>query len=157
MRIGIIGLVTIAIVALFGCSSKFDGGVAPKIHAPLLSSLKDPESAQFRNERLTASGALCGEVNSKNSFGGYLGFKHYILAGPGANYIEDAGVLGIWSAKDTQLRDQEETAIRLHILKYNDENRGLPLAMPSDAERREFANKKFFEAKWANLCGDAKA
>lgn len=154
MRIGIIGIATIATVALLGCSSKSEGGVAPKIHAPLLSSLKDPGSAQFRNERLTTSGVLCGEVNSKNSFGGNGGFKHFILAGQGANYIEDTGALGTWSTKDTQLRDQEEAAIRLHILKYNDENRGLPLDMPSDAERREYANKKFFEAKWSKLCGD---
>lgn len=37
--------------------------------------LKDPESAEFRNQK-----GLCGEVNSKNSFGGYVGFKRFIAA-----------------------------------------------------------------------------
>ncbi|WP_141687427.1 hypothetical protein [Pseudomonas putida] len=37
--------------------------------------LKDPSSAEFRNQR-----GLCGEVNSKNSFGGYVGFKKFIAA-----------------------------------------------------------------------------
>lgn len=37
--------------------------------------LKDPGSAEFRNQR-----GLCGEVNSKNSLGGYVGFKRFIAA-----------------------------------------------------------------------------
>lgn len=37
--------------------------------------LKDPASAEFRNQH-----GLCGEVNSKNSFGGYVGFKRFIAA-----------------------------------------------------------------------------
>ena len=40
--------------------------------------LRDPASAQFRNEyRLVSSDgdeAFCGEVNAKNAFGGYNGF-----------------------------------------------------------------------------------
>jgi hypothetical protein len=43
--------------------------------------LKDPESAQFQNQRVSAKGAACGEVNAKNGFGGYTGFKRYIFAG----------------------------------------------------------------------------
>ena len=38
--------------------------------------MKDPESARFRNQN-----GFCGEVNSKNSFGGYGGFQRYIAAG----------------------------------------------------------------------------
>jgi hypothetical protein len=37
--------------------------------------LKDPDSAEFRNQR-----GFCGEVNSKNSFGGYVGFRRFIAA-----------------------------------------------------------------------------
>ncbi len=45
--------------------------------------LKDPSSATFRNLTLTQgeSGlALCGEVNSKNSFGGYTGYSEFVAA-----------------------------------------------------------------------------
>ncbi|NBX02899.1 MAG: hypothetical protein EBR02_02295 [Alphaproteobacteria bacterium] len=38
-------------------------------------ALKDPESAQFRNLKLDIFGDVCGEVNARNSFGGYTGFK----------------------------------------------------------------------------------
>lgn len=48
------------------------------------SRLRDPGSADFRNERFYSGGAapvVCGEVNSKNGFGGYSGFQRYIAAG----------------------------------------------------------------------------
>jgi hypothetical protein len=41
--------------------------------------LKDPESARFRSEFVGRDGAVCGFVNSKNSYGGYSGFERYIV------------------------------------------------------------------------------
>lgn len=38
--------------------------------------LKDSSSAEFRNMK-----GICGEVNAKNGFGGYVGFKRYIASG----------------------------------------------------------------------------
>lgn len=46
----------------------------------LKAAMKDPDSTKFRNVRLVdfAQGKLvCGEVNSKNSYGGYVGFKQF--------------------------------------------------------------------------------
>lgn len=43
--------------------------------------LKDPSSAQFTNQFVSRRGAACGEVNSKNGFGGFTGAKRYIYAG----------------------------------------------------------------------------
>ena len=37
--------------------------------------LKDPGSAEFRNQK-----GLCGEVNSKNSFGAYTGYQRFIVS-----------------------------------------------------------------------------
>ena len=45
------------------------------------SSLKDPTSAQFRNVRLVPyvnGKVVCGEVNGKNSYGGYSGFTAFV-------------------------------------------------------------------------------
>ncbi len=40
--------------------------------------LKDPESAQFKDVNGYArSRVACGEVNSKNSYGGYVGFRKF--------------------------------------------------------------------------------
>jgi len=50
--------------------------------------LKDPESAQFQNQFIGIKGAPCGEVNSKNSFGGYTGFKRYISVGKDLTVME---------------------------------------------------------------------
>lgn len=40
--------------------------------------LRDPSSAQYRNVAARA-GAVCGEVNGKNAYGAYAGFKHFIV------------------------------------------------------------------------------
>ena len=49
--------------------------------------MKDPDSVQFRGVEGYDRGEpgiimLCGEVNAKNSFGGYVGYRHFTsLAG----------------------------------------------------------------------------
>lgn len=48
--------------------------------AVVSAGFKDPSSAQFRNLRtveLTSAIAVCGEVNAKNSYGGYVGFVQF--------------------------------------------------------------------------------
>jgi hypothetical protein len=61
------------------------------------STLKDPSSAQFRKvffhmAKIEGKNVpmSCGEVNSKNSFGGYNGYQRYISAGtPDLSYLEE--------------------------------------------------------------------
>ncbi|MAR55992.1 MAG: hypothetical protein CMM93_02310 [Rickettsiales bacterium] len=46
--------------------------------------LKDPDSAEYRNVRYNGGqphSAVCGEVNSKNSYGGYTGFVPFFGVG----------------------------------------------------------------------------
>lgn len=49
------------------------------------AKLKDPESAQFRglyfHRGKDGIPMTCGEVNSKNGFGGYVGFQRFLSAG----------------------------------------------------------------------------
>ncbi|WP_070401292.1 hypothetical protein [Hydrogenophaga sp. PML113] len=57
--------------------------------------LKDPGSAQFRNVRVQQylQGPLkiiCGEINAKNSYGGYVGFRQF-AASPWGVYMESRG------------------------------------------------------------------
>lgn len=48
-------------------------------------SLKDPESARFRNLFLSVpqkegmNPSTCGEVNARNSYGGYTGFRWFFM------------------------------------------------------------------------------
>lgn len=49
----------------------------------LVRDFKDPNSAQFRDTYVSAMSdaaiALCGEVNAKNSYGAYIGFKKFLV------------------------------------------------------------------------------
>ena len=67
----------------------------------VLARLRDQNSAQFRGQFVGKSGAPCGEVNSKNAFGGYGGYQRYIASGGGLVYFEEdvaADVFGdVWS------------------------------------------------------------
>lgn len=61
-------LVGLMLLGVAGCSK-----VEKDSKEAVLSTLKDPDSAQFQNIK-----GYCGEVNSKNSYGGYVGFKRYV-------------------------------------------------------------------------------
>ncbi len=55
--------------------------------------LKDPKSADFRrvyfNRGRDNIPITCGQVNAKNSFGGYIGFQRFISAGrPDLTFLE---------------------------------------------------------------------
>jgi hypothetical protein len=51
--------------------------------AAIKSSLRDPESAKFRNVHFYSGGGVpvtCGEVNARNGFGGYSGYERFVAA-----------------------------------------------------------------------------
>ncbi|MEP0189758.1 MAG: hypothetical protein ABJP70_01220 [Erythrobacter sp.] len=57
------------------------------------SRLKDPDSAEFRNVGYYSGGsegasAVCGEVNAKNSFGGFTGFERFVALGEDIAFLE---------------------------------------------------------------------
>ena len=61
------------------------------------AKLKDPDSATFRNVRFhkailegKPTPVTCGEVNSKNGFGGFSGFQRFISGGGAATtFLEE--------------------------------------------------------------------
>lgn len=70
-----LALLALAGVTLTGCGkSDID-----RAREAVAEKLTDPSSAQFRNERSKKDGWVCGEVNSKNAMGGYVGFKRYTV------------------------------------------------------------------------------
>lgn len=55
--------------------------VKEKVLEAVRNRLKDPASAQFRDVRLVEFSfgqVVCGEVNAKNAFGGYVGFTPFV-------------------------------------------------------------------------------
>jgi hypothetical protein len=56
-----------------------DAQLVLKLKTKVVSGLKDPDSAQFQSIQLnSARSALCGQVNAKNSYGGYVGFRRFV-------------------------------------------------------------------------------
>lgn len=61
--------------------SAFEAGIFDpsynKVEAAVAQQLRDPDSAQFRNI-IGSDDAYCGEVNAKNGFGAYTGFRKFV-------------------------------------------------------------------------------
>lgn len=52
---------------------------------------KDPAAAQFQNVTSANEGIVCGEVNPKNAFGAYDGFRPFVVGGKGGPLILNPG------------------------------------------------------------------
>jgi hypothetical protein len=56
----------------------------------VMNSLNDPNSAEFKNLQHIEGKALCGQVNAKNSYGGYVGFKAFVADSQGVYWAGDS-------------------------------------------------------------------
>ena len=73
----------------------------------MIASLKDPDSVKFRAE--TSQGnplTICGEINAKNSLGGYVGFKRFISKS--GQFIIEGGSFAAWRLEDNPTQAPEE-------------------------------------------------
>jgi hypothetical protein len=65
-----------------------DAALTAQARTATANLLRDPGSAQFRNIRvittILGTKKVCGEVNAKNGFGGYGGFKPFVFYGRAA-------------------------------------------------------------------------
>lgn len=65
------------VLALAGCADP----IVKKAQEEVAAELSDPASAQFRQVRVIkqvgGTEAVCGEINAKNAYGGYVGFKDF--------------------------------------------------------------------------------
>ena len=79
-KIVLLGVVSL-LIGLSGCGKKEPTEKELNMHREMMAQesvkkiLKDPDSAKFQNMN-----GLCGEVNSKNSFGGYTGYSEFVAA-----------------------------------------------------------------------------
>jgi hypothetical protein len=79
-------LIVICIVVLAVIAIGVGGIYIPKYQKirdakeKVANQLKDPSSAQFKNLKFDGS-VVCGEVNGKNSMGGYVGYAQFHVFG----------------------------------------------------------------------------
>ena len=98
--------------------SQVEKDTAEELLLIVRSSLKDPESAKFRDIKIAikpydvtgtkTAYAICGEVNAKNSYGGYTGFEGFVVEnnihGKPTFYMQNNEILSIiWQASAKQI------------------------------------------------------
>lgn len=139
MKVKWIGLLAagLAVAAAGTAFAKWDDWVElPRLRAGMLGALKDPGSATYRSERIH-SGHVCGEVNARNSLGGYTGFVRYAST-PTRYALEEHG-------GESWLPDETEVARRVErttaFLKANGRQ-----------PTREENHKAEFEHIWSRFC-----
>jgi hypothetical protein len=91
MRRGAITVALAVVVVVVGLLAWRQWHLIPQMREIVLAGLTDPDSAKFRNESIKWKNlrpvALCGEVNTKNRMGGYVGYKKFAVTGEGGKLL----------------------------------------------------------------------
>lgn len=141
-------VIALAAIAAGVTAWKWDAWVTiPELRAGVIQPLKDPQSAQFRSEHLGKHpGYLCGEVNAKNSMGGYVGFKRFVSTATGS--AVEGQDLDSWpDAKQDMPHEKLMERVRLQVdttIKY-----GLGTSFETIMER---SKQSFFDDIWQKHC-----
>lgn len=94
-------LLALMTATILGCGASPAGKKEAELKKEVASRLKDPDTVKFQNTKLvnvtSTEVALCGELNAKNSYGGYVGYVRFIATQGGGSsliytHIESAGV-----------------------------------------------------------------
>lgn len=66
-----------------------------EVESELTKDFKDPFSVKYRNLKVSNRGLYCGEINGKNSYGAYSGFKKFYASEEVADVATDETALAI--------------------------------------------------------------
>jgi hypothetical protein len=148
MRKYAIGL-TLSIFSVILFFKYTDWFVFPALRAVVNTNLKDPESTQYRNERLSKDGWICGELNSKNAMGAYVGFKRFAASKDKTGYLENEGYFTNGASQKSSL----DVKFSLHSLKARkliQENTGQWQVSNSEADK--MGMQTMFNEVWNSHC-----
>lgn len=87
-------LIAAALVALpAAAQDKGHAAFVAKAKAVVTKDFKDPEGARYRNlgvyRDTQGMQTLCGEVNAKNSYGAYVGYRSFYVLETNVTFRED--------------------------------------------------------------------
>lgn len=102
MRLASVALALLGFVALSACDSRIG-----RAKDTVSRDMKDPASVQFRDVKATDA-AVCGEVNAKNSYGAYVGFRRFVVADGRARVDMDVTGLTPDNITDQQAAELQE-------------------------------------------------
>lgn len=93
------------LILLLLCVGCTDNSIATANKA-IERELIDPGSVQYRNVKAYPGGRVCGELNSKNRMGGYVGFKNFIYSQADSIVNIDATVTDTLSICNNESEDK---------------------------------------------------
>lgn len=149
--------VVVALV-LAGGALKYSGWKdAEKKRAHAVQHMRDPESVQFRNERMTGDGWLCGEMNGKNDYGAYTGFTRFLSHNSEDVWAEGRGYIGAKrEGKDAYqlfIETSDAKAEFVKLVNLGNKTIGAEEAEPLSASQIEAgAARRLFVNKWEKHC-----
>ena len=144
-----------------GCAllaAKYDDWVtSPKLiaqkRAYAVQQQRDPAAVQFKEEKLTKQGWLCGEMNGKNAYGAYVGFKRFTSYSEEEAWIEGAGYAGKPGAQSArQIIEIMDAKIKAAELLLEAKKKDGELPIPSSQEADLSAQNEIFLARWQQHC-----
>jgi hypothetical protein len=142
-----------AAIVLTACGDSEKSKLTEQKREFVTQRMLDPGTAQFKDEKLTKQGWLCGRMNSKNAFGAYVGFKRFAARNHDDAWIEGVGYAGKPGAHSTdQTFEAMDAQIRVlgEILEAKKANPGF--VRPSDAQIESMAEIELFEDRWKKHC-----
>ena len=154
-KIGIALAAGVLIVAgsAFAIQQYIDWTHVAQRRAHAVQQLRDPDSVQFRAEKLARAGWLCGELNGKNAYGAYTGFKRFVSLGEYDAWIEGSGYAGKPGDQPTaQILagiDAQIAVLKRHI-EAKKERPDLPTL--SEQEAAALAEQEMFAERWKKHC-----
>lgn len=148
-------LVVVALVLAGGALKYSDWKDTEQKRAHAVQQMRDPESVQFRNERIAGDGWLCGELNGKNAYGAYSGFKRFASLADDDVWIEDSGYVGakrgVMGQSDLVI-EALDASIKILAERKAQYDKGIEPPDLSDSDRDSLAEKSLFIKRWQDHC-----
>lgn len=154
IALGVVSVLTLSVFVFLKYDEWFVyPGLIQSKRGHAVQNLRDPATVQFKNEQLTSLGWLCGEMNGKNAYGAYTGFKRFVSRSYDDAYIEGSGYAGKPDARSAaQIIADLETGNEFlknlsAVAKYHPD-----LSTPSQAEIDAMTERAIFKKRWADHC-----
>ncbi len=74
-----VAIVIVGLAVIFTLGGNLFEGKEREVQEAVAAQLRDPSSAEFRDLTI-GENSSCGEVNGKNGFGAYSGFREFVYA-----------------------------------------------------------------------------
>lgn len=146
-------LLLMGAIALTACGQSKEAKITQQKREFVTQQMRDPGTVQFKAEKLNGQGWLCGQLNSKNAYGAYVGFKRFAVRDYDDAWIEGLGYSGKPDAQPTAhiieaLKFQTKVLVRIREVKTANADYPVPSKEQIDA----MAESERFAERWAKHC-----